>query len=182
MAGSASALSGEPRRPGGSASAALDDLERRIVVATQAGLPLVPKPYQEVAGLLGVSPEVVMEKIRNMLACGIIRRIGVVPNHYALGYCANGMSVWNVPDGEISRLGHLVGQFSFVSHCYHRPRHLPQWPYNMFAMVHGRDRAEVEGKVAEIARALGEHDGGHTTLYSTRILKKTGIRITAAGS
>lgn len=160
----------------------LDELERRIVVATQAGLPLVPKPYEQVADALGVSAELVMDRMRAMLARGIIRRIGAVPNHYALGYTANGMSVWDVPDEEIGRLGRLVGALDFVSHCYHRPRHPPEWPYNLFAMVHGRDRGEVERKVAEIAAILGEHDRGHMILYSSRILKKTGMRLAAGAA
>ena len=87
------------------------------------------------------------------------------------------MSVWDVPDERIRELGQKIGELDFVSHCYHRPRHLPGWPYNLFAMVHGRDRPEVEAKVAQIAALLGESDRGHTVLYSTRILKKTGLRI-----
>jgi DNA-binding Lrp family transcriptional regulator len=87
------------------------------------------------------------------------------------------MSVWNVPDERVPELGAAIGALDFVSHCYQRPRHLPEWPYNLFAMVHGRDRAEVEAKVAGIARLLGAADRGHELLYSTRILKKTGLRI-----
>ena len=108
---------------------------------------------------------------------GVIRRIAAVPNHYALGYRANGMSVWNVPDEHISTIGRQVGALDYVSHCYHRPRHLPMWPYNLFAMVHGKTRAEVTARVEAIAALLGEHCRGHEVLYSTRILKKTGLRI-----
>jgi len=112
-----------------------------------------------------------------MLESGVIRRIGVVPNHYRIGYSANGMSVWDVPDDEVDALGSQVGQFEFVSHCYRRPRHLPHWHYNLFAMVHGKSRAEVQLKVAKIAQSLGEHSRRHDVLYSTRILKKTGLRL-----
>ena len=115
--------------------------------------------------------------MQRMLEAGIIRRIGVVPNHYTLGYRANGMSVWDVPDEDVGGIGRRVGALDFVSHAYHRPRHLPMWPYNLFAMVHGRSRAEVEDKVAAIADLIGPADRGHTILYSTRILKKTGLRI-----
>ena len=118
-----------------------------------------------------------MRRMRRMIEAGIIRRIGVVPNHYTLGYRANGMSVWDVPDEDVSAIGRRVGALDFVSHAYHRPRHLPMWPYNLFAMVHGRTRAEVEDKVAAIADLIGPADRGHTILYSTRILKKTGLRI-----
>ena len=157
----------------------LDDLDRRIIAATQTGLPLVPRPYHALAETLGVAAEEVMDRLRRMQERGVVRRIGAVPNHYALGWTANGMSVWDVEDTRIADLGPEVGALDFVSHCYHRPRHLPLWPYNLFAMVHGRGRDEVEEKVARIADLLGPAARGHEVLYSTRILKKTGLRIAA---
>ncbi len=159
--------------------AELDAVDRRIVIATQDGLPLVRRPYHAVARDLGLEPEDVIARMRRLLDAGVIRRIGVVPNHYALGYRANGMSVWDVPDERVQDLGRRVGSLPFVSHCYHRPRHLPDWPYNLFAMVHGRDRVTVEGGVDAIARLLGDDARGHRVLYSTRILKKTGLRLVA---
>lgn len=159
------------------AASALDATDRRIIVATQDGLPRVSQPYNVISEQLGISVDEVMARLRRMLDTGIIRRIGVVPNHYALGYRANGMSVWDVPDERIRELGKVIGNLDFVSHCYHRPRHPPDWPYNLFAMVHGRDRVEVETKVTRIAALLGDTDRGHTVLYSTRILKKTGLRL-----
>ncbi len=156
-----------------------DDIDRRIIVATQAGLPLVPEPYRALADELGLAVEDVMARMQAMLDGGLIRRIGAVPNHYALGYRANGMTVWDVPDDAIAELGKMVGALDFVSHCYHRPRHLPHWPYNLFAMVHGRDRDEVSEKTAHIAELMGVKERGHQILYSQRILKKTGMRFTA---
>ncbi|HEB97177.1 MAG TPA: Lrp/AsnC family transcriptional regulator [Sedimenticola thiotaurini] len=155
----------------------LDALDRRIVVATQAGLPLVPDPYGAVAREAGCSRGEVMERMRRMLSNGVIRRIGAVPNHYTLGFRGNGMSVWDVADDRVEHYGRRIGELEFVSHAYRRPRHLPEWPYNLFAMVHGRDRTEVMEKVARIAAMLGEDDRGHEVLFSTRILKKTGLRI-----
>ena len=157
----------------------IDATDRRIIAATQAGLPLTPQPYRAVADELGLSAEEVMARMQRMLEQGIIRRIGAVPNHYALGYKGNGMSVWDVPDERVAELGQRIGALDYVSHCYHRPRYLPEWPYNLFAMVHGRDRDEVQAKVAQIATMLGEDDRGHAVLFSTRILKKTGLRISA---
>ncbi len=157
----------------------LDDLDRRIIAATQSGLPLVPRPYQALAESLGVSAEEVMDRLRRMRERGVVRRIGVVPNHYALGWTANGMSVWDVDDSLVAELGPQVGALDYVSHCYRRPRHLPLWPYNLFAMVHGHGREEVEDKVARIATLLGPAARGREVLYSTQILKKTGLRIAA---
>jgi DNA-binding Lrp family transcriptional regulator len=155
----------------------MDGIDRQIILATQSGLPLEPQPYHAVARQVGVPPEEVMARMRRMLATGMIRRIGAVPNHYALGYKANGMTVWDVPDDKVDELGVRVGALDFVSHCYQRPRHLPEWPYNFFAMVHGHDKLEVEAQVHQIAELLGDADRGHDILYSTRILKKTGLRI-----
>ena len=155
----------------------IDETDRQIILATQSGLPLDPQPYHAVARQVGLAPEEVMERMRRMLATGVIRRIGAVPNHYALGYKANGMTVWDVPDERVDELGARVGALEFVSHCYHRPRHLPEWPYNFFAMVHGHDKAEAAEQVRQIAELLGDADRGHDILFSTRILKKTGLRI-----
>jgi DNA-binding Lrp family transcriptional regulator len=156
---------------------AIDPIDRRIVAATQAGLPLCPRPYHKIAEELGLEPQEVMGRLDRMLAERVIRRIGAVPNHYAVGYRANGMSVWDLPDERVSELGRRVGALEFVSHAYRRPRRPPLWPYNLFAMVHGRSRAEVEDKVRRITELLGAEARGHDVLYSTRVLKKTGLRI-----
>lgn len=155
----------------------LDPVDRRIVAATQGGLPLVPRPYHAIAEELGLEPADVMRRIQVLLDAGAIRRIGAVPNHYALGWKANGMSVWNVPDEHVAEAGRMVGALEFVSHCYRRPRHLPDWPYNLFAMVHGRNRDEAADKLTQIAAVLGDWDRGHDVLFSSKILKKTGLRI-----
>jgi siroheme decarboxylase len=160
-----------------SALPVMDAIDRAIVVATQQGLPLVARPYHAIAERLDLEPEEVMARMRRMQDSGIVRRIGVVPNHYAIGYRANGMSVWDVPDELADELGERVGQLEFVTHCYRRPRHLPDWQYNLFAMVHGHTREEVEAQIVKIKELLGSHVRGHDVLYSTRILKKTGLRL-----
>lgn len=157
--------------------AVLAELDRRLIVATQGGLPLVERPYELLGSELGISGEQVQQRLAVMLADGRIRRIGAVPNHYAIGYTANGMSVWDVADEHIDELGAQVGALSFVSHCYRRPRRLPLWPYNLFAMVHGASREEVAADVAQIAKLLGAACRQHDILYSSRILKKTGLRL-----
>jgi len=156
-----------------------DELDRRIIAATQAGLPLCAEPYRAIAEDVGCGAEEVMARMTGMLEAGAIRRIGAVPNHYKLGYTANGMTVWDVADEDIRAAGREIGDFEFVSHCYHRPRHLPHWPYNLFAMVHGKSHEEVAGKAERIAAALGSRCCGHQILLSTKILKKTGLRLAA---
>jgi len=155
----------------------MDEIDRQIVLATQEGLPMLPHPYAEVGLRVGISEAEVIERMTRMQEGGIIRRIGAVPNHYALGYRFNGMTVWNVPDDKASALGRAVGGLGFVSHCYLRPRHLPDWPYNLFAMVHGRDRETALRHAGTIAELLGVDCLGHEVLFSSRLLKKTGLRI-----
>jgi DNA-binding Lrp family transcriptional regulator len=157
----------------------LDPMDRRLIAATQGGLPLVPEPYRALAQTLGIDEADVIARLGRLLAGGAIRRIGAVPNHYALGLLANGMSVWDVPDELVASIGERVGALEFVTHCYERPRHPPHWPYNLFAMVHGRSRAEVKDKVAGIAELIGPAARAHEVLFSTRILKKSGLRIAA---
>ena len=156
---------------------ALDDFDRALMAATQGGLPLVPRPYDAVGERLGVSGQQVRERLAQMLESGLIRRIGAVPNHYRLGFTANGMSVWDVDDALVDQLGERIGQLPGVSHCYRRPRRLPSWPYNLFAMLHGRTRAEVEHQAEQVRELLGTACRGHDILYSTAILKKTGLRL-----
>jgi len=155
----------------------LDATDRRLIEATQGGLPLVATPYAALAGELGLSEAAVIDRLGRLKQAGVIRRIAAAPNHYRLGMAANGMTVWDVEDARLPELGPGVGALPFVTHSYERPRALPDWPYNLFAMVHGRTRDEVEAKRAEIAALLGTACRGGDILYSTRILKKTGLRL-----
>ena len=155
----------------------IDATDRALIVATQGGLPLVPRPYHAIAEQLSIPAEEVMRRLQAMLTNGVIRRIGAVPNHYAIGWTANGMTVWDVDDAVVDELGACIGGLDFVTHCYRRPLARPAWPYNLFAMVHGSSREECAAKAAEIRSLLGEACRGSDILYSTRILKKSGLRI-----
>lgn len=159
----------------------LDASDRALVEATQAGLPLVAEPYAEIATRLQTTEADVIERLTRLTVLGVVRRIAAAPNHYALGMTANGMTVWDVDDACVSALGKVVGALEFVTHCYRRPRALPVWPYNLFAMVHGATRAEVEEKRRRIAALLGSACRASDILYSRRILKKTGLRIARDG-
>ena len=155
----------------------LDEFDRRLVAATQSGLPLVPRPYEALGAMLGTRGAAVRERLAQWLEQGLVRRIGAVPNHYRLGFTANGMTVWDVDDEAVDGLGERVGAMPFVSHCYRRPRHRPDWPFNLFAMLHGHSRAEVERQRDAVRAVLGAACRGGEVLYSTAILKKTGLRI-----
>ena len=159
----------------------MDELDRRLVLATQAGLPLVSRPYWVLGQQLGIDEAEVRQRLGRLLAAGAIRRIGAVPNHYAIGYTANGMSVWQIDPEVIDAVGERVGGLASVTHCYRRPDHPPAWPYNLFAMVHGKSREEVVAEVERIATLVAAEFpgalGARDILFSTRILKKTGLRI-----
>ncbi|GLX80465.1 protein NirH [Thalassotalea insulae] len=169
----------------------LTALERQYIVLTQQGLPIVDKPYHWLAEQLGITVEQTLVMTEDFKNRGIIRRIAAVPNHYKLGYQFNGMTVWDIDDAQASKFGELVGRLPFVSHCYLRPRHLPNWNYNLFAMVHGTTKAEIQKYRSQIKdllqdvlveRSSDDANQGITVksndmLTSSKILKKTGLRL-----
>ena len=151
----------------------LDPLDRLIVLATQDGLPRVARPYHAIAEQVGAAPAEVMARLQRMLENGVIRRIGAVPNHYALGYKANGMTVWDVADERVDALGERVGQLESVSHCYQRPI-FGDWPYGVYTMIHGGTAPECEEVVNRMQTELGQFD--HLNLYSTKEYKKIRLK------
>lgn len=155
----------------------MDSIDRKIIAASQAGLSLTTEPYQTLASQIGIDSDDLMQRLKRMQDTGVIRRIGAIPNHYKLGYTHNGMTVWDIDDDYIDPLGEKIGALDFVSHCYHRPRHLPDWRYNLFAMIHAKTADAATRQIAQIATLLGAHCRASDVLYSTRILKKTGLRI-----
>lgn len=153
------------------------ELQRKIITATQAGLPLHSEPYEQIAIQVNSDTETVMQSFNSMLENGFMRRVGAVPNHYKLGLQGNGMTVWDVPDEQVNEVGKKIGALGFVSHCYERPRHLPDWPYNLFAMVHGSDKAQVMKKFALMEAELSPNTFRNDVLFSSAVLKKTGLRL-----
>jgi DNA-binding Lrp family transcriptional regulator len=167
--------------PEPSGRSTLTPAERDLVLEVQGGLPITSTPYRDVAASIDADLDWVLETLRRFEVEGKIRRVGVVPNHYALGYTENGMTVWNVPDDLVSEVGPAVASLEFVTHCYERPRHQGVWPYNFFAMTHGRSEEESAERVEQVRDVMAEYwdvgDDDWDTLFSTRILKKTGIRL-----
>ncbi len=133
----------------------LDNTDRRLIEATQGGLPLVPAPFAALAQTLGLTEEAVLDRMARLKAGGVIRRIAAAPNHYKLGMTANGMTVWDVETAQVAELGAQVGALPFVTHCYERPRALPVWPYNLFAMVHGSRPGRGRGQARANRHAAG---------------------------
>lgn len=174
-----------PRRTQGEGPAAdyrPSALDRDLLAAIEDGLPLVARPYRDVAARLGVSEATVLESLRRLVAHGVVSRFGCVVRHRALGYAANAMAVWDVPDDRVSGIGRLLAGESGVTLCYRRPRRPPQWPYNLFCMVHARTReaaAETIGRLNEVA---GIGSFAHDVLFSTRCFKQRGAKFSRSGA
>lgn len=145
-----------------------------LIGIIQTGLPLVARPYQEIAERLGWSEQAVIEKLKTMIDAGIIKRLGVVVRHHELGYRANAMVVWDIADDQVDQLGEKLGMQDCVTLCYQRPRMLPEWPYNLFCMVHGRDREEVLECLETMTTGLGLENIPHNILFSGRRFKQRG--------
>lgn len=154
----------------------LSDRDLALVSAIGDGLPLVERPYLAIGEAVGMSEIEVIARIQAMKEAGIIRRFGIIVRHHELGFRANAMSVWDIPDDEVSAVGRRLGDSPEVTLCYRRPRRLPDWPYNLFCMIHGRDRIAVEEAVAGLVRRNALAEYRHAVLFSTRRFKQTGAR------
>ena len=150
----------------------LSDCDLALVAALTDGLAPTPRPFAD----LGLAEDEAIARIGAMVAGGVIRRFGVVVRHHELGYRANAMAVWDVPDETVSEVGRRLAAEPAVTLCYRRPRRLPDWPYTLFCMIHGRDRAAVEAGIAAIRDRAGIGDLPHAVLFSTRRFKQTGAR------
>lgn len=154
----------------------LSEQDRRLIAAIQGGLPLVSRPYAAVAERIGISEEQVIARIARLKEEGAIKRMGIVVRHQELGYTANAMVVWDVPDRRTAELGARLGKLECVTLCYERPRRLPRWPYNLFSMIHARSRPAVLDAVERIVRDLGLQQIPHQVLFSGRRFKQRGAR------
>jgi DNA-binding Lrp family transcriptional regulator len=146
----------------------LSEEERKLVPAVARGLPLVPRPYEEVARQVGSGEPEVISLLQKMLSDGRIRRIGAVIRHRRLGYQANAMAVWDVPDSLVSEIGGRLASDDAVTLCYRRARAMPDWPYNLYCMLHGRERARVLYDVKRISAAHGLAAFPRSVLFSRR--------------
>ncbi|MGE5475339.1 MAG: hypothetical protein ACM3Q1_01685 [Bacteroidales bacterium] len=154
----------------------LSSRDHDLISALCGGLPLETHPYRALGQAAGMGEDEVIERLGSLVAAGVIRRLGVIVRHHELGYRANAMVVWDIPDHEVAAIGARLGACSEVSLCYRRPRRLPAWPFNLFTMVHGHDRAQVERLVADMAEREGVAGYRHEALFSLRRFKQCGAR------
>lgn len=154
----------------------LSDRDLDLVEALCDGLPISARPFAEIGAACGLDEAEVIARIKAMLAAGVIKRMGVIVHHRALGYRANAMVVWDIPDDEVDVAGTRLGACPGVTLCYRRPRCLPAWPYNLFTMIHGRDRHAVETLIADIAARTALSTCRREVLFSLRHFKQCGAR------
>ena len=162
----------------GNSSSSICEDERKLLRALEDGLPVVPRPYAEIANCIGWSEDEVIERLGELVNRGIVKRLGLIVRHRELGYTANAMVVWDIANEQVARVGERFAQQPFVTLCYRRDRHRPHWPYNLFCMIHGRDRHTVLGQIDEL-RAHAENPP-MDVLFSRRRFKQRGARLSAA--
>ena len=154
----------------------LDVIDKRLFDVIADGLPLVSRPYAAVAVRLGVGEDEVIRRLRHLARLGVVKRLGVIVRHHELGYTANAMVVWDVPDDEAEEVGRRVAAYPFVTLCYRRTRRPPDWRYNFYCMIHGKDRAAVLGQIATLNWDAGMARYPQAVLFSRRRFKQRGAR------
>ena len=150
------------------------ETDKALIRILQEDLPLVPEPYAEIAGRLGMTEEEVLARVRRWRTQGVIRRFGASVRHRQMGYKANCMVVWRVDDpGEQRRVGGLFATLPQVTHCYSRPV-FKDWPYSLYTMIHGADRTGIDELIAEMSAASGVRE--YRAVFSIKEWKKTSMR------
>jgi DNA-binding Lrp family transcriptional regulator len=152
----------------------IDSLDQRLLSAIQQGLPISPRPYAELGAQIGLTESEVLERLAALKQIGLIKRLGVIVKHRQLGYCANAMVVWDIPDDQVQSIGQLISHLEFVNLCYRRPRHGSVWPYNLYCMIHGKTKETVLQQLALLEQACNTQDFPKQILFSKRCFKQRG--------
>jgi siroheme decarboxylase len=150
-----------------------DAQDLQLLEQVQLGLPLCPRPYAQIGARLNMSETEVIERLTRLKQTGLIKRLGVIVKHQQLGYRANAMIVWNVPDDLVKQVGGHISQFVFVTLCYQRPRQ-PQWPYNLYCMIHGKNKTTVYQQLEQLIACCGLAAFESEILFSRRCFKQRG--------
>lgn len=148
--------------------------ERSLIAVLQRGLPLVSHPYKKIAEEINCSEQEVINHIKLMRENDDIKRFGLVVRHRKLGFKSNAMVVWDVAEDKVDDLGQCFGRFNFVTLSYRRCRRLPDWPYNLFCMIHGKDRIDVLNNLQIMVNKCAVIDTQYEILFSSRCFKQRG--------
>ncbi|MCP4935798.1 MAG: Lrp/AsnC family transcriptional regulator [bacterium] len=156
--------------------------DRLVLAAIEDGLPLVPEPYESVARQLDIAESEVIERLNRLVDGLVISRFGLVVQHRKMGYTANAMAVWDISDDRVDAFGDLLASKPFVTLCYQRIRNRPDWPYNLFCMIHGNERDSVLGQIEELNQLIAGNAAGHSVLFSKNCFKQRGARFSSPGN
>jgi DNA-binding Lrp family transcriptional regulator len=151
-----------------------DLIDLQLIALLQQGLPLVSRPYAVIAEQLKLNEDQVLKRLSTLKQQGVIKRLGVIVNHRRLGYNANAMVVFDVHDALVEQIGEHISQFSFVNLCYQRPRHGEKWPYNLYCMIHGKNREKVLQQLAYLTESCGLGQFKSEVLFSKQCFKQRG--------
>jgi DNA-binding Lrp family transcriptional regulator len=151
----------------------LTDIDKRVIMEIQGDIPVCERPFEEMAKNIGISEEELLEKIKTWMKKGIIRRFGATLRHQLVGFDANAMSAWRVPNEDVDKIGKIIASYSEVTHCYERPP-THDWPYNLYAMIHGRTVEDCKLIAREISERTGIRD--YILLFSSEENKKESMR------
>ncbi|WNY27937.1 hypothetical protein MmiEs2_01160 [Methanimicrococcus stummii] len=152
----------------------MDEIDEKLIRLIQGGIEFTHAPFAKAVAELGISEDEIVSRLKKLAEEKKIRRFGASIGHIALGFTANGMGVWDIPEDRIEEVGKKMAAFDEVSHCYHRPRSA-EWPYNMYTMIHGKSQEECKAAAEKISKAVGITD--YKLVFSEKELKKKGVRI-----
>ena len=150
----------------------LSELEKKIIAAIQGDIPIVERPYLEIAEKLGISEDELLQRLEALDSRGIVRRFGATLRHQKSGFSANAMAAWQVDEDRAVEVGEKMAAFKEVSHCYRR-NPTARWPYNLYTMIHAKDVASCKDIVRKISEKTSITD--YTILFSRKELKKTSM-------
>lgn len=149
-----------------------DTIDNKILKILQGDIPQTIHPYKDISEELGISEDEVVERVNGYIEKKYIRRFGATLRHQKAGFSANGMAVWKIPEDDRERVGEIIAGFREVSHCYERPT-FPDWPYNIFGMLHGKSEDECRETAQRISDAIDVQD--YHILFSVQEFKKTSM-------
>ena len=150
--------------------------QKKILLELAHGLPICKQPYKNLAEKVGISQPQLFEFIQDLVDSNVIHRFGMVIDQEGVGYTENAIVVWDIPDDEVDQIGSLLGLQEKISLCYRRPRQLPDWPYNLFTLIHGKTQQDVIAELNRIVEKNGIEDYASDVLISTETFKHSGKR------
>jgi DNA-binding Lrp family transcriptional regulator len=151
----------------------LEALDKKIIAAMQGDLPLMRRPYRDIAMQAGITEGELVDRLRYYRERGFLRKMGAVLRHREIGYVANALCAWKVAPDRLEEVGKMMAENAAVTHCYARVPH-PDWPYNLYIMLHAHTRQECRAKAEKLAASAGLNH--YVMLYSTKEWKKSNVR------